>query len=343
MSFKSSTMRAGALSAAALLVLTACGENGDANGDEPDDANGAAEENGDAADTDDDAGAEDDDADTDAEDDADPDDDAEADEDADAEADANGETLTISLFGEEPYSWIDAETGEPTGATIAVAEEIFVDRLGYEVEFEEESNWDNLIPGLGAGHWDVVSAGMSINSDRCAEAAFGEPELVYTTAFLLEEGNPEGVENFEDLVDADLDVIALSGAVESGWMDEVGVDHDTVDSAADGVDFVEGGRADVFALTAISLEAMAGDIEGLEVTDSFAHELSVGAHAFRLDDQDLVDEFNAELEELMESGDYLDLVSEFGFTEDEMPPSGLTAQELCEEDPEELTEEYLDD
>ncbi|WP_158583055.1 transporter substrate-binding domain-containing protein [Nesterenkonia natronophila] len=326
MSFKSSTMRAGALSAAALLVLTACGENGDENGDEPDDANGAAEENGDTADTDDDTGAEDD-----------------AEDDSDAGADANGETLTISLFGEEPYSWIDEETGEPTGATIAVAEEIFVERLGYEVEFEEEPNWDSLIPGLGAGHWDVVSAGMSINADRCAEAAFGEPELVYTTAFLVEEGNPAGVENFEDLLDADLDVVALSGAVESTWMDEVGVDHNTVDSAADGIDFVDGGRADVFALTAISLEAMAGDADGLEVTDSFAHELSVGAHAFRLDAQDLIDDFNEELAELMDSGEYLELVSEFGFTEDEMPPSGLTAQELCEEDPEELTEQYLDD
>lgn len=313
MSFKTSTMRAGALSAAALLVLTACGDNGDDNGEEPDDTNGAAEENGDAADEN---GA----------------DDA-----------ADGDTLTISLFGEEPYSWLDEETGEPTGATIAVAEEVFGERMGYDVQIEEESNWDNLIPGLGAGHWDVVSAGMSINAERCAEAAFGEPELVYTTAFLLEEGNPEGIENFEDLVDSDLDVVALSGAVESGWMDEVGVDHDTVESAADGVDFVEGGRADVFALTAISLEAMAGDIDGLEVTDSFAHELSVGAHAFRLDDQELIDEYNEHLGELMDSGEYLDLVSEFGFTEDEMPPSGLTAQELCEEDPEELTEQYLDD
>ncbi|MBO0596853.1 transporter substrate-binding domain-containing protein [Nesterenkonia sp. E16_7] len=287
-------VRAGAVSAAALLALTACG------GGDDDAENGEAEA-------------------------------------------ADGETLTISLFGEEPYSWIDEETGEPTGATIAVAEEIFGERMGYEVEIEEEPNWDSLIPGLGAGHWDVVSAGMSINSDRCAEAAFGEPELVYTTAFLLEEGNPAGVENFEDLADADLDVVALSGAVESGWMDEVGVEHSTVDSAADGVDFVEGGRADVFALTAISLEAMAGDIEGLEVTDSFAHELSVGAHAFRLDDQDLIDDFNEHLGELKDSGEYLDLVSEFGFTEDEMPPSELTAEELCEEDPTELTEQYLED
>lgn len=257
--------------------------------------------------------------------------------------DGDGEELTIALFGEEPYSWIDEESGEPTGATIAVAEEIFENRLGYDITIEEEPDWDNLIPGLTAGHWDVVSAGMSITGERCAEAAFGDPELLYTTAFLVEEGNPHGVEDFEDLQEAGLDVVALSGAVESGWMEEEGIDHDTVGSADDGIEFVEGGRADVFALTAASLEAMAGDIDGLEVTDSFEHELSIGAHAFLPEDEDLVEEFNAELAELMESGEYLELVEEFGFSEDEMPPSGLTAQELCEEDPDELAEEYIED
>lgn len=261
----------------------------------------------------------------------------------DGNGEAAGDTLTIALFGEEPYSWIDAETGEPTGATIAVAEEIFGERMGYDISVEEEPEWGNLIPGLNAGHWDVVSAGMSINAERCAEAAFGEPELVYTTALLVEEGNPHDVHDFEDLADADLDVIALSGAVESGYMDEVGVSHDTVDSADDGIDFVQGGRADVFALTAISLEAMAGDLDGVEVTDSFAHELSVGAHTFRPDDEELLEEFNGHLAELKESGEYLELVSEFGFTEDEMPPSDLTAQQLCDEDPAELTEQYLED
>ncbi|GAB3841610.1 transporter substrate-binding domain-containing protein [Nesterenkonia populi] len=322
MDSKTPLMRGVALSAAALLVLTACGDNGDDDADVDED-NGAdveTEDNGDDVDTDDE----------------------DADGDDDAEAGADDDELTIALFGEEPYSWI-GDDGEPTGATIAVAEEIFENRLGYEVTIEEEPNWDNLIPGMSAGHWDVVSAGMSITEDRCAEAAFGEPELVYTTAFLVEEGNPEGLETFEDLQDADLDVVALSGAVESGWMEDEGIDHDTVDSADDGIDFVDGGRADVFALTAISLEAMAGDMDGLEVTDSFAHELSVGAHAFHPEDDELLEEFNAELEDLMESGEYLELVEEFGFTEDEMPPSGLTAQELCEEDPAELTEEYIED
>ncbi|GAA1807453.1 transporter substrate-binding domain-containing protein [Nesterenkonia flava] len=290
-------MRFGALSAAALLALTACG-NGNDNGNGTD-ANG------------DDAG--------------------------------DGETLTIALNGEEPYSWIDTETGEPTGATIAIAEEIFGERMGYDLQIEEEPTWGNLIPGLTNGHWDVVSAGMSINAERCAEAAFGEPELVYTTALLVPEGNPEGVENFEDLQGTDLNVVAMSGAIEPGWLEELGIEHDTVDSPDDGIDFVQGGRADVFALTAISLETMAGDIDGLEVTDSFIHEFSVGAHAFRSGDEDLVNEFNEHLAELQDSGEYLEIVSEFGFTEDEMPPSDLTAQQLCEEDPAELTEQYAQD
>ncbi len=258
---------------------------------------------------------------------------------------ADGDTLNIALFGEEPYSWLD-DSGEPTGATIAVAEEIFGERMGYDIDVEQ-TDWDNLIPGLNAGNWDVVSAGMSINAERCAEAEFGEPELVYTTSLLVEEGNPLDVHDFDDLLEAQesgesIDVVALTGGVEAPWMDDMGIDYEGVGNAQDGIDFVEGGRADVFALTAISLSTMAGDSDSMDVTEPFAHELSVGAHTFRPEDDDLREEFNEHLNELKESGEYLDIVSEFGFTEEEMPPAELTAQELCDEDPAELTEQYLD-
>lgn len=319
MRLKNSALRAGALTSAMLLALTACGGNGDDETTEPDDANGAAEENGEAGDNGDEA--------------------------ADDSAEANGEALDLALFGEEPYSWLD-DDGEPTGATIAVAEEIFGERMGYDLQVEQ-TDWDNLIPGLNAGNWDVVSAGMSVNADRCAQAAFGEPELVYTTALLVEEGNPYDVHDFDDLLAAqdegeDISVVALTGGVESPWLEDVGVEHEGVGNAQDGIDFVEGGRADVFALTAISLETMAGDMDGMEVTDAFSHELSVGAHTFRPEDDDLREEFNEHLNELKESGEYLDIVSEFGFTDAEMPPAELTTQELCEEDPAELTEQYSD-
>lgn len=253
--------------------------------------------------------------------------------------------LDVAVFGEEPYSWLD-ENGEPTGATIAVAERIFGEEMGYELE-AQKTEWDNLIPGLNAGNWDVVSAGMSINPDRCANAEFGEPELVYTTAFLTEEGNPHGMTNFDELLEAqesgeDISVVALSSGVEMGWIEEMGIEAEGVGSAQDGIDFVDGGRADVFALTAISLETMAGDMEGLEVTEPFAHTVSVGAHTFRPEDDELREEFNEHLAELKESGEYLEIVSEFGFTEAEMPDPEMTAEELCEGDTEALDEKYLD-
>ncbi|WP_258933850.1 hypothetical protein [Nesterenkonia pannonica] len=64
------------------------------------------------------------------------------------------------------------------------------------------------------------------------------------------------MESFEDLAEAqadgDLDVVALSAGIESGWLEEEGVEFEGVGSAEDGVDFVDGGASDVMVLTAAS-------------------------------------------------------------------------------------------
>lgn len=41
---------------------------------------------------------------------------------------------------------------------------------------------------------------------------------------------------------------------------------------------------------------------------------------FRKGDDPLVEEFNAELDRLHDSGQWLDIVKPFGFTEDNLPP-----------------------
>ncbi|MGJ9373429.1 transporter substrate-binding domain-containing protein [Nesterenkonia sp. CF4.4] len=291
----SMAVRAGAVSAAALLALTACGG-----------------------------------------------DDAESD---DAAADSGEETITVAINGEEPYSYI-TEEGEQEGATIALAEEIFGE-MGYEVEAELVPDWDSLIPGLGAERYDAVSAGMSITPERCAEASFAEPEIMYTTALLVEEGNPYGVENLNDVAEAmesgeDLTLATLSSGIEATYVEELGIDAEGVGSADDGMDMVTGGRADVFALTAISLSAMAEDAEGVEVTEGFVHDMDgtlqygAGSTVFPQGDTELLDEYNEHLAELKESGELLEIIGEYGFTEAEIPPADLTAEALCEGDLESL-------
>lgn len=289
----SMAVRAGAVSAAALLALTACG-----GGDEG--------ENG--------------------------------------EAEGGGEdVITVAIAGEQPYSYLN-DDAEPEGATIALAEEIFGE-MGYTIE-AELTDWDSLIPGLNADRYDAVSAGMSILPDRCAEAAFAEPEIMYTTALLVEEGNPLGVEDLNDVAEAmesgeDITLATLSSGVEADYVDALGIDAQGVGTADDGVDMVTGGRADVFALTAISLSEMASDMDGVEVTEGFVHEMDgvmqygAGSTVFP-QGSELLEEYNEHLAELKESGELLEIIGEYGFTEAEIPPAELTAEALCEGDLESL-------
>ena len=283
----SRTVKTAALSAAALLALTAC--NGNGNGEE---------------DT------------------------------------ASGDVITVGIAGEVPYSYLD-ENGEPDGATVALAERIFGE-MGYEVE-AELVDWDNLIPGLNAERFDAISAGMSITPERCQEAAFAEPEIMYTTALVVEEGNPFGVENLDDVLEAqengeDITLATLTAGIEAGYATDLGLDYDGVGSADEGLEMVQGGRADVFAMTAISLNQMTEGVNGVEVTEPFVQEIDgvlqygAGSTVFRQNDTERLNEYNEHLAELKSNGELGEILGEFGFTDAEVPPEDMTTEALCEGD-----------
>src|SRR5699024_5172381 len=131
-------------------------------------------------------------------------------------------SITLAIASEQPYSWVD-ESGEPTGATIAMHKQIF-SALGVDnIEVEEVAR-DNLIPGLNAGRWDAVSAGMSITPDRCAEAAFSDPEIMYTTTLAVPKGNPDGLTDLDSVLatDGDVKLAVQSGAIEDGYVESLG-------------------------------------------------------------------------------------------------------------------------
>lgn len=287
--------KAAALSAAALLAMTACGGGGDDNGESAD--------NGES-----------------------------------------GDVITVGIAGEVPYSYLNDE-GEPEGATVALSERIFGD-MGYEVE-AELVDWDNLIPGLNAERFDAISAGMSITPERCEEAAFAEPEIMYTTALLVEEGNPHDVQNLDDVLEAqengeDIQLATLTAGIEAGYSTDMGLDYDGVGSADEGIEMVQGGRADVFALTAISLTEMAGDADGVEVTEPFVQEIDgikqygAGSTVFRQDDTETLDEYNEHLAQLKSDGELGEIIGEFGFTDAEVPPEDMSSEALCAGDLESL-------
>lgn len=243
--------------------------------------------------------------------------------------------ITLAVASEQPYSWV--EDGEPTGATIAMHEQIFKNLGIDEIEIEEVA-WDNLIPGLNAGRWDVISAGMSILPDRCAEAAFSDPEIMYTTTLAVPAGNPKNLTDLDSVVEAgDVKLAVQSGAIEDGYASDLGItDTVKVDSASAGLEAVQAGLADAFALTAVSLNWMTEDMDDLETTEAFVQvidgveQVGAGSTVFRQADTELLEAYNEELAKI--TGDeqsYLDLVEPFGFTAENLPPADLTTEQLC--------------
>ena len=254
------------------------------------------------------------------------------------QAQADG-TITLAVASEQPYSWV--ENGEATGATIAMHREIFAN-LGIDNLEIEEVDWNSLIPGLNAGRWDVISAGMSILPDRCEEAAFSDPEIMYTTTLVVPAGNPKGLSDLDSIAagEGDVTLAVQSGAIEEGYAADLGISNVIqVDSATAGIEVVQAGRADAFALTAVSMNWMTADMDDVETTGAFVQEIDgveqigAGATVFRQGDTELLEAYNEELAKI--TGDeaaYLGLVEPFGFTAENLPPADLTTAQLCSGD-----------
>lgn len=244
-------------------------------------------------------------------------------------------SVTVGFAGEAPYSFM--ENGELTGATVALHREIF-GNLGIETVEGVNADFGALIPGLQANRFDVVSAGMSILPERCEQAAFSEPEFNYTTALMVEEGNPMNLTDMQSVADSGARLATMTGAIESDYATELGIDSMQVATPQDGMDAVTSGRADVFALTGISLNWMKNNNPDapVEVTQSFVAEINgvpqvgAGGTVFRTDDKELLDAYNEELAKITSDPEkYLSIVGEFGFTEEEMPDPQLTTADLC--------------
>lgn len=244
-------------------------------------------------------------------------------------------TVTVGFAGEAPYSF--EEDGELTGATVALHREIF-GNLGIDTVEGVNADFGALIPGLQANRFDVVSAGMSILPERCEQAAFSEPEFNYTTALMVPEGNPMGLTDLQSVLDSGARLSTMTGAIESDYAAQMGIDNTQVATPQDGMDAVTSGRADVFALTAISLNWMANNNPDapVEVTESFVAEIDgvpqvgAGGTVFRTDDQELLDAYNEELAKITSDPEkYLEIVGEYGFTAEELPDPELTTADLC--------------
>ncbi|MFF0428718.1 ectoine/hydroxyectoine ABC transporter substrate-binding protein EhuB [Streptomyces sp. NPDC021012] len=246
--------------------------------------------------------------------------------------------VRVGFAGEAPYGFQDG--GELAGEAPTLHREIFT-ALGVRELRPTLTEFGALIPGLLAGRFDVVSAGMSITPERCAKVIFSEPEFVSPTALMFPKGNPKGLSDLGSCAAKGATVGVLTAAVEASFAKAAGVPDGSVKTLAkqqDGLDALLAGRIDAFALTAISLRWLARTNAGapVEVGGAFVpvvggvRRLGAGGAVFRPGAGGLRDAFDRELLKITGSPErFVGLVGKYGFTTREVPPRSLRTADLC--------------
>ncbi|GAA2479015.1 ectoine/hydroxyectoine ABC transporter substrate-binding protein EhuB [Streptomyces gobitricini] len=233
-----------------------------------------------------------------------------------------------------PYGYVDAQ-GEFTGEAPELAKVVF-QRLGVGSVQPVATDFASLIPGLNSQQFDVVSAGMYINKERCEQVIFSDPEYQMLDSFIVRKGNPKNLRSYEDVVRTKARFATGTGYAEIDYAIAAGYPEKDIVILQDqvaGLNAVESGRVDVFAGTALTVREVVKKSGKAEATPPFAaivdgeRKIDGGGFAFRPTDTDLRDAFNAEIHKMKKSGELFRILRPFGFTKAEM--TTLTAEELC--------------
>lgn len=240
--------------------------------------------------------------------------------------------VTVGFANEQPYAYQDSD-GEITGSSVEIARRI-MKNMGVDEMEGVLTDFASLIPGLQAERFDMVTAGMFITPERASadHIEFANPEYTIGQAIAVEEGNPLELYSYEDIAEHDDAVVAVpSGTVEYDFLLEVGVPQDRVITVPDmpsALAALQANRADVITATGPSLQSIldTAQDDSIERVMDFSQPIidgeeviNYGATVFRDVDQEFIDAFNEELENLKESGELLEIIEEFGFTEEDLP------------------------
>ena len=94
-----------------------------------------------------------------------------------------------------PQEYVDA-SGKPIGMDIDIASEI-ASRMGLDLNVIN-FKFDDIIPALNAGQFDIVVSAMTVTDERSKVVDF-VPYFSAGQAVLVQKGNPKGIKTLDDL------------------------------------------------------------------------------------------------------------------------------------------------
>jgi len=243
--------------------------------------------------------------------------------------------IRVGFANEAPFGYATPD-GKLTGEAPEVAKAVLA-RMGIAEIDGVLTEFGSLIPGLKAGRFDIIAAGMFITPKRCKQINFSEPSYGIGQAFLVSEGNPKRLKTYADVAQqSDVKLAVMAGAIERDYAKKAGVSLSQLVTLPDPPSMlaaVQAGRADAAALTALSIANLADKGDGVESTPPFAtvadqSVMGHGGFGFRTADRDLLAAFNEHLKAFLGTKEHLDLVTPLGFGKGFLPTKSTA--ELCQ-------------
>ncbi|WP_426115481.1 ectoine/hydroxyectoine ABC transporter substrate-binding protein EhuB [Pseudomonas sp. DSP3-2-2] len=249
--------------------------------------------------------------------------------------------LTAGIANEQPYAYIGTDD-KVTGANVEVLKAVLA-ALGITNIETPITDFGSLVPGLAAGRFDLIGAGLFINPARCKVIGYSNPVTRSGGAFIVKAGNPLKLHSLKDVATNGKARLATQpGSNQVQESKDSGIasgnvvlfDKDTEALAAlqaDRVDVVYFPDAEIISLVK---KANSPAIERaqpyVQIPDAQGKP-TWNYHAYGLpkNDPEFIQAFNEQLAKLRASGELLNILQKYGYTENELPDAAVTAEQRC--------------
>ncbi|HSR72060.1 MAG TPA: transporter substrate-binding domain-containing protein [Kiloniellales bacterium] len=245
-----------------------------------------------------------------------------------------GEPIRLGFANEVPWAY-PGENNKPLGFANAITIGV-LDKMGYDKIEPVVTEWGGLIPGLKANRFDVITGGMYILKSRCENVNFSDPVGVFGDAFLVADGNPKGIQTYQDIKAKDavlvtgagyniVEVAKREGIPESNIMQ--------VPGPSEILAAVKAGRADAGGVTYFTALNLAKENQdSVDVTDPSKlpdWTLNWVGIGFRKSDTAFLETFNEALDGYLGSPEMLEAVEPYGYSKAQLP-GDVTTEYACE-------------
>lgn len=225
---------------------------------------------------------------------------------------------TIGIANEPPFSEVKPD-GTLTGAAPDVAKAVMA-KLGVPDVRYQIIDYGAMIPGLQAGRFDFIAAGLYINPRRCESILFSEPDVCGSEAFAVEAGNPLGLRTYADIATAAIPMATCGGCAEYDYAKQAGVSDANIIVAPDpqsGLRMLQSGRVKVYALGGPVIHELltkANDPSLEIVNPVLGVPPSCAGAGFRKEDEAFRNAYDEALKALKETDEFPPLVDSYGFS-----------------------------